>query len=33
VHADVHDVLSDVDADDLEDLGWYATQEIPDLLG
>jgi hypothetical protein len=27
VHADADD-----DADPLDDLGWYATQEIPDLL-
>jgi hypothetical protein len=33
VHADVDDVRADSDPDDLEDLGWYATQEIPDLLG
>jgi hypothetical protein len=33
VHADADDLPDDVDTDDLEDLGWYATQEIPDLLG
>ena len=37
VHADAGDVPLDPDSpydpDDLEDLGWYATQEIPDLLG
>ena len=37
VHADAGDVPLDPDGpydpDDLEDLGWYATQEIPDLLG
>jgi hypothetical protein len=32
-HADADDVPSGADHDDLEDLGWYATQEIPDLLG
>jgi hypothetical protein len=31
VHADTEDV--DPDAEDLPDLGWYAVQEIPDLLG
>ena len=32
VHADADDVPADgADPDDLEDLGWYATQEIPDL--
>jgi hypothetical protein len=31
VHADPEDV--DPRAGDLPDLGWYATQEIPDLLG
>jgi hypothetical protein len=30
VHADTEDV--DVSRDDLPDLGWYATQEIADLL-
>ncbi len=33
VHADAVDVPAGADPDDLEDLGWYATQEIPDLLG
>ena len=33
VHADSGDLPPDADPDDLEDLGWYATQEIPDLLG
>jgi hypothetical protein len=32
VHADADDVPEDADSEDLEDLGWYATQEIPDLL-
>jgi hypothetical protein len=32
VHADAYDVPQNADPDDLEDLGWYATQEIPDLL-
>jgi hypothetical protein len=32
VHADAHDLTPSADPDDLEDLGWYATQEIPDLL-
>ena len=32
VHADVDDVPPSVDPDDLGDLGWYATQEIPRLL-
>jgi hypothetical protein len=32
VHADVEDVPPGADPEDLEDLGWYATQEIPDLL-
>ena len=31
VHADPADLPDDADPDD--DLGWYATQEIPDLLG
>jgi hypothetical protein len=31
VHADSGEV--DPAADDLPDLGWYAVQEIPDLLG
>lgn len=30
VHADVADRSADADPD--EDLGWFATQEIPDLL-
>jgi hypothetical protein len=33
VHADVVDLPDGADPDDLEDLGWYATQEIPQLLG
>jgi hypothetical protein len=33
VHADADDVPPGADPDDLEDLGWYATQEIADLLG
>jgi hypothetical protein len=32
VHADADDFPTDVDPEDLDDLGWYATQEIPDLL-
>ncbi len=32
VHADPTDVPHDTDPDDLGDLGWYATQEIPDLV-
>ena len=32
VHADPDD-LSDEGADPDDELGWYATQEIPDLLG
>ena len=32
VHADVEDLLAGADPEDLEDLGWYATQEIPHLL-
>jgi len=32
VHADLDDVPVGADPDDLDDLGWYATQEIPDLL-
>ncbi|RNL63071.1 hypothetical protein EFK50_15265 [Nocardioides marmoriginsengisoli] len=31
VHADTDDV--DPASDDLPDLGWYATQEIDDLIG
>ncbi|MET3963027.1 hypothetical protein ABIE44_002961 [Marmoricola sp. OAE513] len=31
VHADTEDV--DPGEDDLPDLGWFATQEIPDLIG
>jgi hypothetical protein len=33
VHADAADVPDDVEPEDLDDLGWYATQEIRDLLG
>ena len=33
VHADADDLPDSADPEDLEDLGWYATQEIPDLLG
>jgi uncharacterized protein DUF6912 len=35
VHADATDLPDDASLEDLEDLGdlgWYATQEIPDLL-
>jgi hypothetical protein len=32
VHADAADLPAGVDPDDLADLGWYAVQEIPDLL-
>jgi len=32
VHADPRDVPDGIDPGDLEDLGWYATQEIPALL-
>jgi hypothetical protein len=32
VHADATDVPAGADPADLDDLGWYATQEIPDLL-
>ena len=32
VHADAADPPGGVDPDDLGDLGWYAAQEIPDLL-
>lgn len=32
VHADAADVPDDAEPEDLDDLGWYATQEIPDLL-
>jgi hypothetical protein len=32
VHADADDLPDGVDTDDLGDLGWYATQEIPHLL-
>jgi hypothetical protein len=32
VHADATDFPRDADPEDLADLGWYATQEIPDLL-
>jgi len=31
VHADLSDRPADADPD--EDLGWFATQEIPDLIG
>jgi hypothetical protein len=33
VHADTDDLLEGADPEDLDDLGWYATQEIADLLG
>ena len=33
VHADVDDLTAGADPECLGDLGWYATQEIPDLLG
>jgi hypothetical protein len=33
VHADADDLPDDAEPEDLEDLGWYATQEISDLLG
>jgi hypothetical protein len=33
VHADADDMPSDADPEALDDLCWYATQEIPDLLG
>lgn len=33
VHADDVDPPDGADPGDLGDLGWYATQEIPDLLG
>jgi hypothetical protein len=32
VHADSDDLSPGADPDDLDDLGWYATQEIPALL-
>jgi hypothetical protein len=32
VHADADDLPEGSDPEDLEELGWYATQEIPDLL-
>lgn len=32
VHADAEDVDLSAGSDDLPDLGWYATQEISDLL-
>jgi hypothetical protein len=32
VHADADDMPPGADPDELEELGWYATQEIPDLL-
>jgi hypothetical protein len=31
--AGAEDLPDGADPDDLGDLGWYATQEIPDLLG
>jgi hypothetical protein len=33
VHADTDDVDPGEDPDDLPDLGWFATQEIDDLIG
>jgi hypothetical protein len=33
VHADADDMPSEADPEALDDLCWYATQEIPDLLG
>jgi hypothetical protein len=32
VHADADDLPPDADPEDLGELGWYATQEIPDIL-
>jgi hypothetical protein len=32
VHADADEPPEGADPEDLGDLGWYATQEIPDLL-
>ena len=32
VHADTDDLPEGADPGDLGDLGWFATQEIPDLL-
>jgi hypothetical protein len=32
VHADADDMPPGVDPGELDELGWYATQEIPDLL-
>ena len=32
VHADAADLPVNADPENLEDLGWYAVQEIPDLL-
>jgi kynureninase len=32
VHADADDLPADADPEDLDELGWYATQEIPTLL-
>jgi hypothetical protein len=32
VHADADELPENADPEDLGDLGWYATQEIPDLL-
>ena len=33
VHVDTEDVDPGADPDELPDLGWFATQEIADLLG
>jgi hypothetical protein len=33
VHADTDDVDAGADPEDLPELGWFATQEIDDLLG
>jgi hypothetical protein len=33
VHADAVDLPAGAEPDDLEELGWYATQEIAELLG
>ena len=32
IHADAVDFPAGADPEDLDDLGWYATQEIPGLL-
>jgi hypothetical protein len=32
IHADADDFPTGADPEDLDDLGWYATQEIGDLL-